>query len=172
MPSMATGPRHGALPSKAPTGSLVIGGSPVKLGPSVLARTSRTGGVPCAPRGVPCAPRSPGPARGSIEFAEEKPLRVTGNNCGSRQERLEKQQGKEARGVREAIAVRVPLAFVYACVCSLQRVSATSFRFASEKMLRHRGLKSRTPIVTLSLSNPLKPTHTRSATRRAWPTSV
>ena len=128
--SMATGPRHGALPSKAPTGSLVIGGSPVKLGPSVLARTSRTGGVPCAPRGVPCAPRSPGPARGSIEFAEEKPLRVTGNNCGSRQERLEKQQ----RGVREAIAVRVPgrgsLLCMYAmCLQSATRVcNILSFR--------------------------------------------
>ena len=153
--SMATGPRHGALPSKAPTGSLVIGGSPVKLGPSVLARTSRTGGVPCAPRGVPCAPRSPGPARGSIEFAEEKPLRVTGNNCGSRQERLwrSSRAGSNTMGVREAIAVRCRgVARFCVCVCSLQRVSATSFRFASEKMLRTQGVKLQdTRPVTLSL---------------------
>ena len=38
------------------------------------------------------------------------------------------------------------------CVCSLQRVSATSFRFASEKMLRTQGVKLQdTRPVTLSL---------------------
>ena len=58
------------------------------------------------------------------------PLRVTGNNCGSRQERLEKQQ----RGVREAIAVRVPgrgsLLCMYAmCLQSATRVcNILSFR--------------------------------------------
>ena len=53
------------------------------------------------------------------------PLRVTGNNCGSRQERLEKQQGKEARGVREAIAVRVPGCGSLLCMYAMCLQSAT-----------------------------------------------